>query len=71
MMIHCMLSFQIWHASPNLLNAEEECEFSLWLDKIYEVNKRSLYLYITNNPEKFKPEFHRTINIKFQKHIIG
>ena len=56
---------------PNLLNAEKEREFSLWLDKMYEINKRSLYLYITNNPEKFKPEFHKIINIKFQKHIIG
>ena len=55
---------------PNLINAKTKKEFNLWFDKLFEIDKRSLKLYLEKNKNKINPENYEYINIKYNKKIL-
>ena len=55
---------------PNLINTKTKKEFNLWFDKLFEIDKRSLKLYLEKNKNKINPENYEYINIKYNKKIL-
>lgn len=56
---------------PNMMNATEPTEFNLWFDKLYEIDKRSLKLYIEKHSNEIKSENYDYINLRYGRKIIG
>lgn len=56
---------------PNMMNAKEPAEFNVWFDKLFEIDKRSLKLYVKKHNDKIKPENYDYINLKYGRKIIG
>ena len=43
--------------APNLLNAETEFEFEIWLEKLEQIDRRSLYFYLKTHRDDIRPEY--------------
>lgn len=42
--------------APNLLKVKNKHSFMAWFDKLFEIDKRALILYLKQNKEKIKPD---------------
>lgn len=55
---------------PNMINAQTKDEFQIWFDKLYIIDKRSLFLYISDNKDLINPMNHEYVNMRFKKDIF-
>lgn len=55
---------------PNILKATEKSTFCRWFDKLYEIDKRSLRLYLIKHKNKIDPEYYEYINIQYGQELL-
>ena len=49
--------FDFVSLSDNLLTAKDSHEFEIWLEKLEEVDKRALYLFLKKNKDKISEDY--------------
>ena len=55
---------------PNMINAKEKSTFCRWFDKLYEIDKRSLRLYLIKHKEQINPEYYDYVNIQYGRTVL-
>ena len=46
--------------APNLLKCKNKRAFMTWFDKLYEIDKRSLVLYLREHKNEINPDYIKT-----------
>ena len=49
--------FDFYRVAPNLLNSKSLEEFELWLDKLMQIDRRSLYRYLKAHKANLPKEY--------------
>lgn len=54
---------------PHLLNANSKFEFEIWLEKLEQIDRRSLLLYMKKHKDEFKPEFLEMVQDRYLEEL--
>ena len=55
--------------SPNMLNAKDETDFKMWLDKLELIDSRFLFFFLREHYDEIKPEYMRLAQRRFEQDL--
>ena len=55
--------------APNLLKADSERNFEIWLEKLELIDRRALLLYLRQHKEEIRPEFIKLAQYRYVQKI--
>lgn len=55
--------------APNLLKAKDKHAFLIWLDKLEQIDRRSLLLYLRKHKDEIPPEFMKLAQYRYVQEI--
>ncbi len=65
--LHDLTNF--YQLAPHLLSAVTLEEFEVWLEKLEQIDRRSLFLYVKEHKDEIKEEFFPLIQDRFWEQL--